>query len=253
MDVIFIIMSLAEPIDIFINTVYDTFFSKEKEKTSNETLYSNNDVLKPGYIANDTDPPGYYYTHINYNSIKQALVSLVKAKENGPYIFVETGCAAHGVKSTILWDKFVTKFSGKVYSVDLNPDAVKTTQELVSSNTTVTHSDSLLYLPSLNEPIDFLYLDSYDVDFLNPRPSAEHHLKEFNCIKHLLHKGSIVLIDDTPGSPEWLDDGFNSPIYSKYKENYNINMSGKGSLVSAELENMGATKILHQYQVLWVI
>ena len=101
--------------------------------------------------------------------------------------------------------------------------------------------------------IDFLYLDSYDVDFLNPLLSAEHHLKEFKCIKHLLHEGSIVLIDDTPISPEWLDNGKYSPIYDKLKLQFNENMSGKGSLVSKELEKMGAKKIMHQYQVLWLI
>jgi hypothetical protein len=117
----------------------------------------------------------------------------------------------------------------------------------------VTHSDSLHYLPTITDKIDFLYLDSYDVDFLNPLPSAEHHLKEFNCVKHLLHEGSIVLIDDTPVSPEWLDNGKSSPIYHKLKVQFDENMSGKGSLVCKELEKMGATKIMHQYQVLWKI
>ena len=106
---------------------------------------------------------------------------------------------------------------------------------------------------TITEKIDFLYLDSYDVDFLNPLPSAEHHLKEFNCVKHLLHKNSIVLIDDTPVSPEWLDNGKYSPIYDKLKLQFDKNMVGKGSLVCKELEKMGATKIMHQYQVLWLI
>jgi hypothetical protein len=239
--------------DTFINNIYDKNFIKQSKKTPGETCYNSGNILIPGYVPNNTDSSGYYYTHINYNSMKHALLTLVDIKPAGPYIFVETGCAAHGTKSTLLWDKFVSMFGGKVYSVDLNPNAVKITRNLVSSNTTVTHSDSLLYLPTLTEPIDFVYLDSYDVDFLNPRLSAEHHLKEFNCIRHLLHKGTVILIDDTPGSPEWLDDGFNSPIYNKYKEIYDINMSGKGSLISLELENMGATKVLHQYQVLWVL
>lgn len=75
--------------------------------------------------------------------------------------------------------------------------------------------------------------------------------KGINCVKHLLQKGSIVLIDDTPISPEWLDNGKCSPIYDRLKVKFNENMSGKGSFVCKELEKMGATKILHQYQVLW--
>ena len=78
-----------------------------------------------------------------------------------------------------------------------------------------------------------------------------HHLEEFNRVKHLLHKNSVILIDDTPVSPEWLDDGQNNPIYSTLKRQFNPRIAGKGSLVNLELEKMGATKILHQYQTLW--
>jgi predicted O-methyltransferase YrrM len=113
--------------------------------------------------------------------------------------------------------------------------------------------NSLELLPQVHEQVDFLYLDSYDVDFLDPKPSAEHHLKEFNLIKHLLKPGSVVLIDDTPYSPEWLDGGIRNPIYEKLKKQFDPNMSGKGSLVNIELEKMGAKKIMHQYQTLWVI
>lgn len=98
-----------------------------------------------------------------------------------------------------------------------------------------------------------MYLDSYDVDFSNPLPSAQHHLNEFKAVKHLLHKGSIVLIDDTPISAEWYDDAFNIHENDPKRINFNPNMSGKGSLVNIELDKMNATKIMHQYQCLWVI
>ncbi len=88
---------------------------------------------------------------------------------------------------------------------------------------------------------------------MNPLPSAEHHLKEFNCVKHLLRKGSVILIDDTIVSPEWLDGGVGHPIYTSLKRQFNPEMSGKGSLVAKELETMGAVKIMHQYQMLWVL
>ena len=166
---------------------------------------------------------------------------------------METGCAAHGTKSTLLWDRFVNIFGGNVFSVDLSIKSVMEARESVSNKTTITHSDSLLYLPQLKSKIDFLYLDSYDVDFLNPRDSAEHHLKEFNCVKHLLEKGSVVLIDDTPSCPEWLDNGQHSSIYRQFKEQFDPNMCGKGSLVNQELEKMGAVKVMHQYQALWIV
>ena len=233
-------------LDLF-NEKFDSFFNKKQFKTSHETLANYEDgSLTPGGDL------GKFYTHINYHTIKQALNELIKQNKDS-YVIVETGCSAHGTKSTLLWDIFVNIFNGKVLSVDLNNDSVDEANSLTSNKTNVTFSDSLLYLPGLDEKIDFLYLDSYDVNFLDPFPSADHHLKEFNCIKHLLHKDSIVLIDDTPVNPEWLDDGKNNGLYYKLKDTFNPNMSGKGSLVNDELEKMGATKLMHQYQALWKV
>lgn len=232
--------------DKLVEDLVDSFFKKSKKKTKNQTLANYKDRLEAGGIGGD------FYTHINYHTMKQSLLELIKNPKDN-YIFVETGCAAHGTKSTLLWDRFVNLFKGNVYSVDLNTRCVEEANTLTSSRTKVVNSDSLQYLPLLKNSIDFLYLDSYDVDFSKPLLSAEHHLKEFNCIRHLLHKGSIILIDDTPLSPEWLDNGKNNKKYKQIKESFNPNMCGKGSLVNLELEKMGAKKILHQYQVLWII
>jgi hypothetical protein len=242
--------------DLFIEHVYDKFFMKMREKTSHEGLYNTGGTHIPGHVpsAEERAATDHFYTHINYHTMKQALITLHKNNpDRSDFCIVETGCAAHGTKSTLLWDKFVTTFGGNVYSVDLNSSAVQFTNSKVSEQTKVTCSDSLAYLPTLTKPIDFLYLDSYDVDFMNPLPSAAHHLKEFNCVKHLLHKGSVVLIDDTIVSPDWLDGGINHPIYRALKSQFDPEMSGKGSLVAKELERMGAVKIMHQYQMLWVL
>ena len=231
----------------YVDNLINDFFLKKEKKESHESLANFTDgVLIPG------GENGNFYTHINYHTIYNSLFWLLK-KKNNDFIFVETGCAAHGTKSTLLWDKFVNIFGGNVLSVDLSKTSVIEARQQVSNKTTITHSDSLLYLPTLETKIDFLYLDSYDVDFLNSKPSAEHHLKEFNCVKHLLEKGSVVLIDDSPSSPEWLDNGKNNPIYQKYKTQFDPNMCGKGSLVNLELDKMGATKVMHQYQALWVV
>jgi len=230
-----------------LNTLFNNFFKKQPVKTSHETLATYDD----GSLISGGDN-GSFYTHINYYTMKTALEKLLDLSKSS-YTFVETGCAAHGTKSTLLWDQFVNIFGGKVFSVDLNKGAVDETNHLTSNQTLVTCSDSLLYLPTLSEPIDFLYLDSYDVDFFNPLPSAEHHLKEFNAIKHLLHTGSIILIDDTPITRDWFDNATNNHLYNTMKDTFDTEMSGKGSLVNKELEKMGATKIMHQYQTLWVL
>ena len=229
--------------------LFNTHFAKQKKKTCHETLANYYETTRSP-IAGKED--GDYYTHINYHTMKLALSTLLSQNRESN-IFVETGCSAHGTKSTLLWDKFVNKFNGKVISVDLNKNAVNLTNKQTLDRTTVICSNSLNFLPTITEKIDFLYLDSCDVDFLKPKLSAEHHLKEFNCIKHLLHKGSVVLIDDTPCTPEWLDNGINNRLYEKIKKQFNPNMCGKGSLVSQELKKLGATKIAHQYQVLWIL
>ena len=248
----FIKYNFVESWNKFEMEVYDMFFHKQSNKTSHETLANVYGTLIPGFNKENHHDNNIFFTHINYYTMKEALRQLIMYNSNlNHFNFVETGCSAHGTKSTLLWDKFVNFYDGSVVSVDLNKHSVDEANASTSDKTDVIHSNSLDYLPKINNMIDFLYLDSYDVDFLNPSPSAEHHLAEFNKIKHLLHKNSIVLIDDTPLTPEWLDDGKNCPIYTTLKGQFKPNMAGKGSLVNQELEKMGATKILHQYQTLW--
>ena len=140
----------------------DSFFSKKTKKTLHESLanYSNGSLVAGGV-------KGDFYTHICYHTIKQSLLELIKNNKES-YTIVETGCAAHGTRSTLLWDKFVNIFQGTVRSVDLNIEAVEFTNARLSEKSKVICSDSLLYLPTLESEIDFLYLDSYDVNFLNP-------------------------------------------------------------------------------------
>ena len=223
-----------------IEVLLGTFFNTPRVKTSHETL------------ANDDGEGGVFYTHVCFHTMKRALVEMVRKKKDA-YCIVETGCSSHGTRSTLLWDNVVNAFGGKVLSVDVDDRAVESTNQMTTDQTVVAHSDSLTFLPTLTETIDLLYLDSYDVDFLNPRPSAEHHRQEFNCVKHLLGAGSIVLIDDTPRTPEWLDNGTESPMYATLKEQFDGNMAGKGSLVHTELQAMGAVQLMHQYQSLWIV
>lgn len=248
-------MDKNKKFEIFIEDVYDKFFDKTFLKNSRLSLCTIGNRIIPGYVVNETEKQNehFFYTHPNYYTMKEALRQLVLNNDKEYFTFVETGCAAWGTKSTLLWDEFVNFYDGEVISVDLNKKNCDETNELTSDKTHVTHSDSLDFLPTLKKNIDFLYLDSYDVDLLNPEPSTTHHLKEYNCIKSLLSKNSVVLVDDTPVSPEWIDNGIHNPKYNEYKKTFNPAINGKGSYVNSELEKKNATKILHQYQTLWVI
>ena len=239
---------------LMLNTcIIPKFFEMKSVKTSHETLYNSmetNSVIS-GYVP--TNSIKCFYTHICYHTMKKSLECLLE-NNLSEYLVVETGCSTYqGTKSTTLWDKFVNTYGGHVYSVDLDSRAVITANNSTSDKTLVICSDSVEYLKKFDKAIDFLYLDSYDVDFSNPLPSAKHHLNEFNAVKHLLHKGSVVLIDDTPVSADWYDDACSIPQNDSRRHNFSSQMSGKGSLVIMELEKMNATNILHQYQTLWVI
>jgi len=229
--------------------VANKFFRLSTVKTPHETLatLSNGDMVA-GYEGKNVK----HYTHINYYTMSQALRLLADQNLNA-YTIVETGCAAHGTKSTLLWDSFVTKYGGHVYSVDLNSAAVEDTRRHVSDQTTVTCNDSVTFLKEFHKPIDMLYLDSYDVDFQKPADSAFHHWKEFSVCRHLLHPGSLVLIDDTPVSPEWFDNGRHNPLYEQFTHQGITHPLGKGSLVALELQSAGASKLMHQYQMLWQV
>lgn len=135
--------------EYLVDSLINTFFNKTSYKTDNETLANYlNGTLESG--GNNGD----FYTHINYHTMKRSLTEIVKQNKKY-YTFVETGCSAHGTKSTLLWDKFVNIFDGNVISVDLDQASVIKTNNLTSDKTNVTCSDSLKFLPTLTNSIDF--------------------------------------------------------------------------------------------------
>ena len=98
--------------------------------------------------------------------------------------------------------------------------------------TEVICSDSVKYLWSLpkDEKIDFLYLDSYDINKNNPHPSQLHHVKEMCAPIDKLREGSLVCIDD--------HDGTGGKI-------------GKGNYVKEFMDAIGAECIHENYQIIW--
>jgi hypothetical protein len=100
-----------------------------------------------------------------------------------------------------------------------------------------------------NQHVDVIYLDSYDLDFYNPEPSGKHGLAEYNALKPVIDKDTLMLIDDTPVSPEWLDT--RGQLYVDMIDFYRDTgiMPGKGMYVLDEVRN--AEKIIHNYQVLY--
>lgn len=134
------------------------------------------------------------------------LLALGLLKQRNAKILVETGTARGGMSnfvgdggSTIIFAHWANQNSAFFYSVDINPESVMIAQNAVlpyADSVDVICADSIAFLSNFNQPIDFLYLDSYDFDFADPLPSQQHHLNELKAAYSRLHKNSIVMIDD---------------------------------------------------------
>ena len=132
-------------------------------------------------------------------------------KQRNSKLLVETGTSRNGLNATksdgaatMVFGKWAQQNGAKLHSVDISEASVNGSQAEVNnqglSNTVTIHlSDSITFLKNFKDPIDFLYLDSYDYSKTDKDiqiKSQEHHLKEFKVIEDKLHKNSIVLIDD---------------------------------------------------------
>jgi hypothetical protein len=136
--------------------------------------------------------------------------------------------------------------------VDINPENTTLCKKLVSDKVRVETSDSVSFLRDLaNNPpdgfshIDLLYLDSFDVDFKNPHPSAMHHLKELTAIARLVSKETLIVIDDAPTSAScFVDKGVVTSLTS-------FTVGGKGMYVADYAANIGALQCIAGYQAGW--
>jgi predicted O-methyltransferase YrrM len=134
--------------------------------------------------------------------------------------------------STLKFADYCSKFGGKLYSLDIDPEAIALSSWMVSRKypnveVNVIHSDSVAFLESFDEPIDVLYLDSAN--------DANLILNEAKAALGCLHEESIILIDD---------------CFSD--EQKTSSMIQKGDLVIPFLEENGWVIVFKKYQVLFV-
>lgn len=162
-------------------------------------------------------------------------------EKNQSNIIVETGCmrSDHGDLcfgddgcSTFLFDEFIKMNGGQFYSVDINPNNTAYAKSKVSNETQIFTSDSVSFLWNFKSTIDFLYLDSYDIEKDNPLPSQLHHIKELCAVIKNLKSGSIVCIDD--------HDAF-----------FTGGKIGKGTYVKDFMKDIDAYKLYEGYQIVW--
>lgn len=202
------------------------------------------EIFKKEYYNKMISPAGNNPVRNRADSFLLIFQELEKMKLDNYYI-VETGTtrADHGHlafgddgASTYIFDKFINYYDGEVNSVDISKPNVEYCRSVVSEKTKVFCSDSVKFLWSLpkTKKIDFLYLDSYDIEKDNPHPSQLHHVKELCASMDKLKSGSIVAVDD--------HDAF-----------FTGGKIGKGNYVKDFMDDIGATLVYEGYQIVWVL
>ena len=187
-----------------------------------------------------------------------------------PIIIVETGCLR--VKdnfldgqSTLLFDKYTLsrKNEAKVFTVDINPNSTKVCKQVVSNNVEITTDDSVRYLNNFTNnflkkktKVSLFYLDSFDVDWRYPYPSAAHHLQELTSINKILFKDTLVVVDDSPANGNLTQSenksGTNWKILtSPESPSSSPTIGGKGFLVHEFATHVGAKLVFSHYQSAW--
>ncbi len=134
------------------------------------------------------------------------LFALQLMKERSATTIVETGTARAGNSNfegdggfTIIVGDYVRDNGGTFYSVDQNIYALSNAANGLGESRSfvrLVNEESVAFLQRFKQPIDFLYLDSSDLDVDDPMPSQQHHLKEIMAAYPNLHEKSVVMIDD---------------------------------------------------------
>jgi hypothetical protein len=203
-----------------------------------------------GQLVHDHFAKRSELSHINYASIRD----LVLRMGGRPQTIMETGMSAWGTDSTRLFDAYVRSFGGALWSVDLSPVPVERLRGQVGPTTTLACEDSVSFLerwvaehPGVQ--LDVVYLDSWDVDFADPLPAGEHCLRELKAIEPALGRGTLMLVDDTPGSLEDVPEGVRDDAIRAHAK-HGV-WPGKGMLLDSYLAHTSAEKLRHGYQVLY--
>jgi len=136
-----------------------------------------------------------------WQCIKHMSKSLFDA--DSPIHIVETGSMRkindwnNDGNMTMVWDWIARETGGTATSIDLDPEASACVQANCPNTTTVT-GDSVTALRSLvfPNPIDVLFLDSYDYSVGHEVDAAMHQLAELASIWEKLPNGCLIASDD---------------------------------------------------------
>ncbi len=170
-----------------------------------------------------------------YPTMRTALNLLyLKPRHN----IVETGCQRlpndwGSGNSTYIFGEFIDQYRGHLTTIDISPDNIEACKKITAEfagRIDYICADSLIILPAMMAPIDFLYLDSFDVPEVGDASAGQrHNWEELKAAERLLAPGSLVLLDDN-----------------------NMENGGKTKFTKLYLEARGFKLILDYDQSLWL-
>ena len=171
---------------------------------------------------------GFEYIFDHLISLSHAPVIVETGTLREPHNYEGDGC------STKLFDTWLEYNNGKLFSIDIDPNAVHEAAQHCK-RASIHLSDSVEWLSKCDEEIDVLYLDSFNIDDWNfDWPAAAHHLKELLVSFFCLSPGSLVVVDDNVKHP------------------HTGNKIGKGRLVREALKASQMATLVHDgYQEIW--
>lgn len=221
--------------------------SRGRKGKASRAVFGTLDDLVDDHFTRHSQPD-----HVCRPTLAAALAML---SEKPAYI-VETGSSAWGSNSSLLFDSYVNSFGGAFATVDIRLEPTFTLRGQCTRRTTLHCDDSVRFLArhvSTDRRPDLVYLDSWDVDWDAPLPSAMHGLHEFMVLLPGLRSGGLLLIDDTPRDETVMQrvQPRHVGAFAAFERAYGF-PPGKGALVRNFLvQNSIGKQLRHDYQLLW--
>jgi hypothetical protein len=172
---------------------------------------------------------------------------------NKPIVVVETGTMWNDLQNnqgafTLVFADFIKNYTGgKLITIDISDEHISNCKKYTKKFSDVIDyvvSDSVSYLKSLNDDfikkIDFIFFDSYDLNFTDPLPSEIHHFRELLSVYDRLSDTVLLAVDDNLMPNHWiewitLDD--NNNVINSITIHATNEIIGKGTLIDRFLRD----------------
>tara|TARA_R110002020_G_scaffold391453_1_gene601846 strand:- start:1 stop:714 length:714 start_codon:yes stop_codon:yes gene_type:complete len=153
-----------------------------------------------------------------YNQLNKLIEEIKDEFNFQKIICVETGASQNKNDGAIglFFAKLCELTNGEFHSVENNLNILGKSKSMYEKHgVKVKHylQDSVEFLKSIKIVPNLIHLDSWDLDLMNPFPSALHGWREFTAIEDKMPIGSIIIIDDNFFKGTWV--------------NYNVTFNGE--------------------------